>query len=88
MTGRAAERDERLHRSAASVGVLTGATNRRAFLDGAERMLCDGAELSRIVFGLDRFKAMNDTPPVLMDRHSGYRNPPFSARPDLNLNRP
>ena len=65
MAGLAAERDERLYRSAASIDVLTGAANRRAFFDGAERMLfrcaSDGAELSLIVFDLDRFKAINDT---------------------------
>jgi len=65
MAGLAAERNERIYRSAASIDALTGAANRRAFFDGAERLLSrcagDGAEMSLILFDLDRFKAINDT---------------------------
>jgi diguanylate cyclase (GGDEF)-like protein len=59
------ERAEILEKSAARVDPLTGAANRRAFIEHAERSLADSRRsdvpLSLIFFDLDHFKAVNDT---------------------------
>ncbi len=59
------ERSEAASRAAATIDSLTGIANRSAFLEGAERILerCrrDNAPISVMVFGLDRFKSINDT---------------------------
>jgi diguanylate cyclase (GGDEF)-like protein len=59
------ERVELEYKNAARLDALTGVSNRRAFLERAERVLrrCheDGSPCSVVVFDLDHFKQINDT---------------------------
>ncbi len=59
------ERSERQIVEAAKTDSLTGAVNRQAFFEGAERLLhrCsrDGSPYSMVMFDLDHFKTINDT---------------------------
>jgi diguanylate cyclase (GGDEF)-like protein len=59
------ERSEAGHKAAALVDPLTGLSNRRAFMDRAQRMFDRGKHdetpISLLVFDLDRFKGVNDT---------------------------
>jgi diguanylate cyclase (GGDEF)-like protein len=58
------ERTELQHKINAMVDPLSGVANRRAFLDGARRLLAqqaiDGEPLAMMLFDLDRFKDIND----------------------------
>ncbi len=58
------ERTELRHLTASMVDPLTGVSNRRAFLTGAERLAAqpraDGVALAVMLFDLDHFKAIND----------------------------
>lgn len=58
-------RNERRMMEFARTDSLTGATNRQAFFEGAERLLerCreDGSPYSMVMFDLDHFKKINDT---------------------------
>jgi len=58
------ERTELQHKIASLVDPLSGVPNRRAFLDGANRLLAqqsfDPEPLAVLLFDLDRFKAIND----------------------------
>jgi diguanylate cyclase (GGDEF)-like protein len=58
------ERTELQHKINAMVDPLSGVANRRAFLDGARRLLAhqasDGEPLAMLLFDLDRFKDIND----------------------------
>jgi diguanylate cyclase (GGDEF)-like protein len=58
------ERTELQHKINAMVDPLSGVANRRAFLDGARRLLTqqaiDGEPLAMMLFDLDRFKDIND----------------------------
>ena len=58
------ERSELKHKIAAMIDPLSGVPNRRAFLDGANRLLAqqglDYEPLAVFLFDLDRFKAIND----------------------------
>ena len=58
------ERSELKHKIAATIDPLSGVPNRRAFLDGASRLLLqqkgDKEPLAVFLFDLDRFKAVND----------------------------
>lgn len=59
------ERSERKIVETAKTDSLTGAVNRQAFFEGAERLLdrCsrDGSPYSMVMFDLDHFKTINDT---------------------------
>jgi diguanylate cyclase (GGDEF)-like protein len=59
------ERKERKILECAQTDGLTGAVNRQAFFEGAERLLnrCsrDGSPYSMVMFDLDHFKTINDT---------------------------
>ena len=61
----ARERNEMLHKIAASTDALTGVATRRAFYEQGEIMLAsslrDDASFAIILFDLDGFKAINDT---------------------------
>lgn len=54
-----------IHKSAASTDHLTGLLNRRAFLEGANRLrellARDESPVTVLMFDLDRFKSINDT---------------------------
>jgi len=58
------ERTELRHKTASLVDPLCGVPNRRAFFDGAERLVAqqrlDDAPLAVLLFDLDHFKAIND----------------------------
>jgi diguanylate cyclase (GGDEF)-like protein len=58
------ERTELQHKIASLIDPLSGVPNRRAFLDGANRLLAqqslDFEPLAVLLFDLDRFKAIND----------------------------
>ncbi|HZL29528.1 MAG TPA: GGDEF domain-containing protein [Pseudolabrys sp.] len=58
------ERTELQHKIASLIDPLSGVPNRRAFLEGAERLLVQQARdfepLAIFLFDLDRFKAIND----------------------------
>ncbi len=58
------ERTELQHKINAMVDPLSGVANRRAFLDGATRLLVqqevDSEPLAMVLFDLDRFKDIND----------------------------
>jgi len=58
------ERTELQHKIASLIDPLSGVPNRRAFLDGANRLLAqqslDFEPLAVFLFDLDRFKAIND----------------------------
>lgn len=58
------ERTELRHKTASLVDPLCGVANRRAFLDGAQRLIAqrrlDGAPLAVLLFDLDHFKEIND----------------------------
>jgi diguanylate cyclase (GGDEF)-like protein len=58
------ERTELQHKIASLIDPLSGVPNRRAFLDGANRLLMqqslDFEPLAVLLFDLDRFKAIND----------------------------
>jgi diguanylate cyclase (GGDEF)-like protein len=58
------ERTELKHKINALVDSLSGVANRRAFLDGADRLLAqqalDGEPLAVALFDLDHFKQIND----------------------------
>jgi diguanylate cyclase (GGDEF)-like protein len=58
------ERTELAHKIASLIDPLSGVPNRRAFLDGANRLLLqqsrDYEPLAVFLFDLDRFKAIND----------------------------
>jgi diguanylate cyclase (GGDEF)-like protein len=58
------ERTELAHKIASLIDPLSGVPNRRAFLDGANRLLVqeslDYEPLAVFLFDLDRFKAIND----------------------------
>lgn len=58
------ERTELRHKTASLIDPLCGVANRRAFLDGAQRLMAqqrfDGAPLAVLLFDLDHFKAIND----------------------------
>jgi diguanylate cyclase (GGDEF)-like protein len=58
------ERDELRHRTAARTDPLTGIANRRAFMDGAARLIerhgRTGAPVAVLLFDLDHFKQIND----------------------------
>lgn len=55
------ERAEREQRIAARTDPLTGLANRRAFIEGARRILTDGREVALLMIDLDHFKGVNDT---------------------------
>jgi diguanylate cyclase (GGDEF)-like protein len=59
------ERSEAKHKAAALIDPLTGLANRRAFIDGAQRVtdrsVRDEVPISLLAFDLDRFKEINDT---------------------------
>ncbi len=58
------ERTELQHKINAMVDPLSGVANRRAFLEGARRLMVqqaiDGEPLAMLLFDLDRFKEIND----------------------------
>jgi diguanylate cyclase (GGDEF)-like protein len=58
------ERTELQHKIASLIDPLSGVPNRRAFIDGAERLLAQQRielePLAVVLFDLDRFKAIND----------------------------
>lgn len=58
------ERTELQHKIASLIDPLSGVANRRAFLDGADRLLhrqsLDFEPLAVLLFDLDRFKTIND----------------------------
>ncbi|HVZ54519.1 MAG TPA: GGDEF domain-containing protein [Pseudolabrys sp.] len=58
------ERSELQHKIASLIDPLSGVPNRRAFLDGANRLLAqqslDPEPLAVLLFDLDRFKTIND----------------------------
>lgn len=58
------ERSELRHKTAALIDPLCCVANRRAFLDGAQRLVAqhrlDGAPLAVLLFDLDHFKTIND----------------------------
>jgi diguanylate cyclase (GGDEF)-like protein len=58
------ERDELRYRTAARTDPLTGIANRRAFMDGAARLIerrsHTGAPVAVLLFDLDHFKQIND----------------------------
>jgi diguanylate cyclase (GGDEF)-like protein len=58
------DRTIRMHKDAASTDPLTGLFNRRAFLEGAQRLIAQGARKQRpvtvLMFDLDHFKSIND----------------------------
>ena len=58
------ERTELQHKIASLIDPLSGVPNRRAFLDGADRLLAqqklDFEPLAVMLFDLDHFKAIND----------------------------
>src|SRR5262249_28796129 len=58
------ERTELQHKINALVDPLSGVANRRAFLEGARRLMVqqtlDGEPLAMMLFDLDRFKEIND----------------------------
>ena len=58
------ERSELQHKIASLIDPLSGVPNRRAFLDGANRLLAqqsfDPEPLAVLLFDLDRFKSIND----------------------------
>ena len=60
-TGLVKERAEREQRIAARTDPLTGLANRRAFFEGARRILTGGRQVALLMFDLDRFKEVNDT---------------------------
>lgn len=55
------ERAEREQRIAAHTDPLTGLANRRAFFEGARRILTGGRQVALLMFDIDRFKGVNDT---------------------------
>jgi diguanylate cyclase (GGDEF)-like protein len=59
------DRSEIKHKAAALIDPLTGLTNRRAFMNSAQRVFDrqagDDASISVLAFDLDRFKKINDT---------------------------
>ncbi|MCR4283438.1 MAG: GGDEF domain-containing protein [Bauldia sp.] len=61
----ARERNEMMHKTAASTDALTGVATRRVFYERGETMLAgalkDDAAFAIILFDLDGFKAINDT---------------------------
>jgi diguanylate cyclase (GGDEF)-like protein len=60
----AKERAVQVHKTAAATDPLTGLVNRRAFLEGAERLITAQARKDQLVsvlmFDLDNFKSIND----------------------------
>jgi diguanylate cyclase (GGDEF)-like protein len=60
----AKERSDQIHRVAASTDALTGVSNRRGFIDEAERLIRKAAwkkqPVTVLMFDLDHFKSIND----------------------------
>jgi diguanylate cyclase (GGDEF)-like protein len=60
----AKERSDQIHRVAASTDALTGVSNRRGFVDEAERLIRKAAwkkqPVTVLMFDLDHFKSIND----------------------------
>jgi diguanylate cyclase (GGDEF)-like protein len=60
----AKERSDLIHRAAASTDALTGISNRRGFMDEAERLIRKAAwkkqPVTVLMFDLDHFKSVND----------------------------
>jgi diguanylate cyclase (GGDEF)-like protein len=58
------DRSIRIHKDAASLDPLTGLFNRRAFMEGAQRLIGRGARnrqpVTVLMFDLDHFKSIND----------------------------